>query len=180
MFDQIQSFYEDAHQLEIRYWLDHDLFSIHWWIILLINLLFLVLFVFLIDRNRILVISIAFLVSFISIGSIEDLGQFFNLWTYPHEFFAPLKTANAVDFLCIPIVITLVYQYVSRWKYFLFASIIVFAIISFICIPIFVYFDFYRLHNWNYFLSFLSLFIIGLLVKTLTDLVYNKSKQQKY
>ena len=61
MFEQIQSFYEKANHLEIRYWLDHDLFSIHWWVILHINLLFLILFVFLIDKNRILVMTIAFI-----------------------------------------------------------------------------------------------------------------------
>lgn len=176
MFEQIQKIKEQANKMETEYWLNQDLFSWQWWFIVIINFLFIALLILFIDKQRIQLITIAFLTSVILIGIINELGVFYGWWSYPHQFITALKTMNAVDFLTVPVIITLFYQKFGKWKIYLIITTIIFLIISFVGIPIFVYFDFYRLHNWNYFYSFLSLIVVAILVKLITDFIKIKSK----
>lgn len=104
-----------------------------------LNLSFLILMILLIDRHRLLLISFAFLVSFILVGIVNELGYFFGLWSYPHQFITAHKAFNAVDFLTVPVIITLIYQFISTWKNYLLANIIIFLPISFLVLPTFVY-----------------------------------------
>lgn len=159
----------EFNKLQLEKWIESSLFSAHWWITLFISLFFLIVFILLIDRNRKQEIILAFLISFIFIGMVNEIGYYFNLWDYPTEFIVFLQTFNAVDFLSVPIVITLLYQFFSRWKYFLIANVITSSIMGFIAIPIFTFFGFYEINNekWGLFQSFLLLFIITLVVKSL-------------
>lgn len=176
MFQKIQSLNEQADKLELKYWLNHDLFSGHWWFIALINLFFLFLFILFIDKQRIQLITIALLFSFILVGIINELGYYFKWWSYPHQFISPLRTMNAVDFLTVPVIITMIYQFFHDLRFYLSISIIVILALTFIGIPIFVHFDLYRILNWNYFYSFLTLLAISIIVKMFTDLIQSKSK----
>jgi hypothetical protein len=171
MYEQVQKLNEQAYRMETNYWLNDDLFSIHWWILVIINFTFLFLFIIFIDRQRVSIIMNAFLLSFIIVGLANELGNYFGWFSYPHQFISALKTANAVDFLAVPVIMALVYQTITKWKTFLIALTILHAILAFAVLPMFVYFDFYKLHNWNTFFSFLTLFLISCLVKIFTDLI---------
>ncbi|AST93022.1 hypothetical protein BC6307_18045 [Sutcliffiella cohnii] len=176
MFEQLQELNKQANRIETEYWVNHDLFSWQWWFIVIINLLFLVLLILFMDKQRIQIITIAFLFSFILVGIVNELGSFYGWWSYPHQFITALKTMNAVDFLTVPVIITLFYQTFGKWKIYLITTTVFFLILSFVGIPIFVYFDFYKLHTWNYFYSFLTLLLVSILVKLFTDFIITKSK----
>lgn len=163
-------------QLEMHLWGEREFLSVEWWVITILSIVFLVLFLLLLDRSRTLLITIAFLVSFILVGAINETGYFFGLWNYPYEFVPFMKTMNAVDFITVPVIITLLYQFFSRWKYYIWANIILFLFVSYIIVPLFVYFNFYVLHKWSYTLSFITLLIVSFMVKTIVDWIYRKSK----
>lgn len=173
MFEQVEERRNQLMQTEMEYWLQ-DVFSAHWWFLVLFNLLFLILLIILIDKQRIFLITINFLISFIFIGIINEIGNYFGFWSYPHQFIGFLQSFNAVDFLTVPVILALIYQTFSKWKYYLISSTIIFAIIGFIAIPIFIYFNFYKLHNWNNFYSFLTLLIIGCLTKLIVDFLKSR------
>ncbi|CAG9623255.1 CBO0543 family protein [Sutcliffiella rhizosphaerae] len=177
MFDQLQEGIRKNNKIEWQYWLDNDIFSLKWWIIVLISVVFLLIFLALIDKQRIKLISIAFLVTFILVAIVNEGGYFFGLWSYPHQFVPFLKNVNAVDFLTIPVILTLLYQFFSRWKYFLIANIIVLLLIAYVAVPLFVYFKFYVLYKWNYTLSFVTLFIVSICVKVMVDWINKRAKQ---
>ncbi|WP_394140122.1 CBO0543 family protein [Cytobacillus oceanisediminis] len=168
MFEQVEERRIQLMQIEMEYWLQ-DVFSAHWWFLLLINLFFLILLIILIDKQRVFLMTITFLISFIIIGIVNEIGNYFGFWSYPHQFLGFLQSFNAVDFLTVPVIMTLIYQTFSKWKYYLFASIIIFAIIGFIVIPTLVYFNFYNSVNWNNFYSFLTLLLTGCLIKLIID-----------
>jgi hypothetical protein len=178
MDKEIERITSTLHQMEMDYWIHHDLFSIHWWVILILNAIFLILFLLFIDRQRILLITIAFLISYIINTISDDIGEYFLLWSHPHQlvqFLAPLTT---VEFIIVPSIMALMYQTFSRWKFFVIADFFVASIISFIVQPIFVYTDLYKLHNWTYFYSMGVLFLIGIVVKIFTDFI--DLKQHNY
>ena len=160
--------------MQWKYWLNHDLFSAQWWAILILNAIFLILFILLIDRQRLLLISLTFMVSIFLIGLIDETGNFFNKWNYPHQFVPFSSRFNAVDFALIPVTISLIYQTFSRWIFFLVAFLIVDIIIAFIGIPIFVYFHLYQPHNWNYFSSFIVLYLVGIMIKWIVDFILKR------
>ncbi len=169
MFEQVEERRSQLMQIEMEYWLQ-DVFSAHWWFLILINLFFLILLITLIDKHRIFLMTITFLISFILIGIVNEIGNYFGFWSYPHQFLGFLQSFNAVDFITIPVILTLIYQTFSKWKYYLIFSVIIFAFIGFIAIPILTYFNFYNLHKWNNFCSFLTLLISGCLIKFFIDL----------
>jgi hypothetical protein len=171
MFEEIQRLNHEASKLETKYWLSEDLFSLHWWVIVIVNILFLIVLIKLLDRKRPLQIIIAFLISFILVGFINELGYYYHWWSYPHQFITAFRVMNAVDFLTIPVIHTLLYQKYSGWKPYLIANAIIMAIIAFVGVPLFVHFHFYVLYDWNYLKSYLALFVVGMLVKVIADLL---------
>ncbi|MED4237216.1 hypothetical protein [Priestia megaterium] len=52
MFEMIKMMQQVLNEKEFSYWVHQDLFSFQWWLIVMINALFLLLFYFFIDRQR--------------------------------------------------------------------------------------------------------------------------------
>lgn len=154
-------------QTEMAYWRENNLFSGHWWFILIINLLFLVVFIMVIDRSRYTMSAFCLLLSFCLVAFVNEIGNYFGYWSYPYQFIGFLESFNAVDFMTIPVVYALTYQYFTKWKAYLIALLLVSALIGFVGMPIFVHFNFYDLHHWSPFLSFVLLFIIGVVIKSM-------------
>lgn len=177
MFDRIESLFRQSSKLKIDYWLAHDLFGLSWWFILIVNLISLIFLFIFIDRKRVQLIMIAFLVSFTVISYLNELGHFFGFWSYPHQLLAFFQSFNAVDFAVIPVIITLIYQYFDKWSSYMISTLVISAILGFIAVPIFVHFDLYKLHNWNSLYSFLALVGSGCLVKILVDFIKMMSQQ---
>lgn len=171
MDKEIESMTSTLHKMEMNYWIHHDLFSFHWWAILIMNAIFLILFILLIDRQRILLITLAFMISYVINTIFDDIGEYFQLWSHPHQLVQFLSPVATVEFIIVPSIMALMYQMFSRWKFFLIVDFIVSLIISFIVQPIFVYLNIYKLHNWTYFYSLLVLFVIGVVVKIIMDFI---------
>ncbi len=146
---------------EFSYWVHQDLFSVQWWLIVVINALFLLL---------------VFFISFDIVGLVDEFGKFFNLWCYPHQMLPFTDRFNTVDFAIIPVSIALVYQFFSKWKFFFIAHIVTSAVIAFIGIPIFKSLYLYQLLNWSMFYSFLTVFVMGIVVKMISDWIAGKKK----
>ena len=142
MYSQTDKMGSKYHSLQRDIWLHYDLFSLGWWSIVIINVLFLILFILLIDRYRSLLISFAFGVSFVIVGIADEIGSFYDRWSYAHQFLVFTHRFNAVDFALIPAIMALTYQYFSKWKPYVVAAVIMSAIMCFIGIPIFVFLDY--------------------------------------
>ncbi|WP_430540020.1 CBO0543 family protein [Neobacillus drentensis] len=136
------------------------------------------MFIFLIDRYRTLLISFAFIVSFVIVGIGDEIGSYFDFWSYPHQFLVFTHRFNAVDFSVMPVMMALTYQYFSKWKPYLVATVIMSVIICFIGIPIFVFWGLYKLEDWNYFYSFLVTLLMFIMMKMMVDFVNNRSKKR--
>jgi len=178
MYSKIDKMGSKYHSLQTDIWLHHDLFSFGWISIVIINIVFLILFILLIDRYRTLLISFAFTVSFVIVGIGNEIGSYFDFWSYPHQFLVFTHRFNAVDFSVMPVMMALIYQYFSKWKPYFVATVIMSAIICFIGVPIFVILRLYKLENWNYFYSFLVTLLMFVIMKMIVDFVNNRSKKQ--
>ncbi|KML30072.1 hypothetical protein M3592_08945 [Priestia aryabhattai] len=176
MFEMIKMMQQVLNEKEFSYWVHQDLFSFQWWLIVVINALFLLLFYFFIDRQRLFFMLLVFFISFDIVGLVDEFGKFFNLWCYPHQMLPFTDRFNTVDFAIIPVSIALVYQFFSKWKFFFIAHIITSAVIAFIGIPIFKALYLYQLLNWSMFYSFLTVFVMGIVVKMISDWIAGKKR----
>ena len=68
MYSQIDKMGSKFNSVQREIWLHHDLFSPGWWSIVIVNVVFIILFLFLIDRYRMLLISFAFVINFVIVG----------------------------------------------------------------------------------------------------------------
>ncbi|UKS29960.1 hypothetical protein LOZ80_13875 [Paenibacillus sp. HWE-109] len=180
MLNEIENLTKQLHQMEMSYWFHHDIFTFQWWFIVVVNVLFFLALLFLLDKGRALRIMLAFMLSFVILGTFDQIGQYFELWSYAHEFIAFTENYNAVDFLAIPSIFALTYQMFTSWRIFLVASLFVCLFNAFIAEPIFVALDIYHLDHWNYFGSFIILYFVVILVKALTDLVGRNNTTDDY
>jgi hypothetical protein len=177
VYSQTDKMGSQYHSMLMDLWFHHDLFSIQWWFIIILNVLSLILLFILIDRYRILLISFAFMIAYSIVGIADEAGSFFDYWSYPHQLVVFTHRFNAVDFAAIPAILALVYQFFSKWNYYWIASILVSAVISFIGIPIFVAFGLYKMENWNYFYSFLVMILFFVITKAVSDFVGQKAEK---
>jgi hypothetical protein len=177
MYSQTEKLGSKYHRMLNELWLHEDLFSGHWWSIVIINIILLIIFFILIDRYRILLISFAFMIAYTVVGIADEVGSYFDLWSYPHQLVVFTHRFNAVDFAAIPVIMALVYQFFTKWKNYLIAMIIMSAIISFIGVPLFVTFGLYRLEHWHYFYSFLVMVLMFVVMKWFVDFVGNKAEK---
>lgn len=81
----IEELTNTLHKMEMKYWINHDLFSIQRWSILLLNTFFLIIFIFFIDRQRILLITLAFMISYVLATVFDDIREYFLLWSHPYQ-----------------------------------------------------------------------------------------------
>ncbi|PGY08287.1 hypothetical protein [Bacillus sp. AFS031507] len=180
MYTQIDKMGSIFNSIQRDIWLHHDLFSPGWWGIVIFNVLCLILFLFLMDRYRRLLISFAFLVNFEIVGLVNEIGNNFDFWSYPHQLVVLSHRFNAVDFATVPVIMSLTYQFFSKWKAYFLATIVISAIMCFIGVPIFVYFGLYKLENWNYLYSFLVTVLMLIISKLIIEFVRNNAKRHSH
>ncbi|MFC5451089.1 CBO0543 family protein [Paenibacillus aestuarii] len=178
-WDQIEQLTAKEHQLEMSWWASHTLFSTNWWIITAVNVLCFLLFIVFIDRNRKNQIIIGFMIAFTIVGIVDETGKYFGFWTYPYEFIQFLERFNAVNFFVIPCLFTLIYQWFTKWLNYLVATLGLALVNSYIGEPLFVALGIYRMNTWTYTRSFLTMLVMGIIIKSLTDLLVVNSGIEK-
>lgn len=160
-------------RMELDYWLQHDVFSLKWWIIVILNVLFVALLLINMNRKRTLSTALAFLTGFIIVGVVDQVGKFFDLWRYPHQLMPFTENLNAVDFFVVPSILAYMYQKFSTWKSFLIADLVASLVVSFVGEPIFVSLGMYELVKWSYWESLIVLFPLAILVKAFVDVLHS-------
>jgi Ca2+/H+ antiporter len=108
---------------------------------------------------------------------IDDIGEYYGWWSYPHKLIPFISQFDAVEFAVVPVTITLIYQIFNAWRKYLISGMIISFIYAFIGLPLFVYLGITKLNNWNYFKSFLVLIVTCILVKIITDFIARMNHQ---
>lgn len=156
------------HQLKLELWtlaysqwMDHTLFSLQWWNLIVLIAVSYYLWWTIVDKRRLT--QILLFGSFIAVGRIvmDIIGNDAVLWSYDirETPFSPSPFLH--DFTLTPLALMAVYQYCHSWKVFLIWTAVVVGAISFVFFPILTAFNFVTLFNWNYFFSFIFIFGIA-------------------
>lgn len=181
MDEHLKSIIECEKELfQTRYekWLTYDIFSIRWWILIgaLTNPWF--VWYWLIDKKRLQeMLLYTFATSFIAI-LLDEMGIHLTLWAYPINITPLFSGLISANYIFVPIIFTLIYQYIPKWKSFIIANLIIALIFSLILEPLLVWGKLYVLISWKYIYSIPVYFFTSVFLKCFSE--YVKSVQSKY
>lgn len=164
-------------QLRVENWLNLDLFSWQWWILLVLLFLPWLVWWKYADRKRLLEILMVGLLVLILSSYMDAILTELGLWYY-HYWLIPwtphLITAN---FSFIPVVYMLVYQKYRSWHSYVVAMAVLAFVLAIPTEMILVWADIFEMHQWRSYYGIPIFFALGILVRWLTQWVMVKQTQ---
>ncbi|MHB8077083.1 CBO0543 family protein [Desulfosporosinus fructosivorans] len=164
-------------QLSIEHWLKYEVFTWQWWIGIACVVIPLFVWWKLVDKQRILEISVFGLLINVSTSFLDVLGSESLLWNYTIRILPQTPLLFPVDFILLPIFHMLIYQRYKTWKQFLFASTIVALALAFVVEPLAVYIKQYQLISWQFIYSFPIYILISILSKLVTNKMLSRQEE---
>jgi hypothetical protein len=166
--------------LRLTKWLEHDVFTIGWWVMAILLILPWFFWYMKVDKKRLQEMTLyAFATSLIAI-TLDEIGSTLKLWTYPIHVFPLLPRLITINYTLVPIIYALVYQRFQSWKSFFAANLFLAFIFSFVLEPILVWAKLYVLIKWQYVYSIPLYFFTAVFLKWFVEkLKYKQGKFQK-
>ncbi len=150
-------------------WIDTDFNTIRWWLQLALAAVSIAIWWKLMDKKRLLeLVFYCFSVMTITIW-MDEVGYELGLWYYTRDLTPVFPPASAIDYILLPIIYALVYQYYRTWKSFLIATCLMSGLFSFILEPLTVKMGYYVAVKWKHYYSFPIYFAIAVIMKTLVE-----------
>ena len=153
MLDEIIKLKVQLRDSMVQHWLSREFLTWVWWLDIAMIIVCLVVWWKVVDKKRLLEISIFGLLINVSSVFLDVLGSEFALWEYPVHILPQVPLLFPVDFVILPIMKMTVYQKCPRWGMFLIVSTITAALASFVFEPLAVWIGQYKLITWKYYYS---------------------------
>lgn len=153
-------------------WLNYDLFTWEWWLLVAVFILPWILFIKLVKKKYLpqTILYGTFIV--IISESFDHIGYELGLWTYTVEILPLFPRFEEVNFSVLPVTYMLLYQYFPDWKPFTISLVIAAAAFTFIAEPALMSLGLYEVLNWKPAYGFPIYVSIGLFVKWLVQTIY--------
>jgi len=163
-------------QNRIQNWINQDLFTYQWWLLLGTLVIPWLLWWIWVDKKRLTEITLFGVITLIIASFLDSVLSDLWLWEYNYYVIPLWPRLISADFAIIPVTYMFVYQYFRKWKEFLLAMLIVGAFFAFFGELLLVWLGIYTLHGWKHFYSFPIYIAIGLSIKYLmqTILAHNE------
>lgn len=162
--------------LSIEHWVKYEVFTWQWLIGIACVVIPLLLWWKVVDRRRILEITVFGLLVTILATFLDVTGSELLLWNYTIRILPQIPLLFPADFILVPITYMLIYQRYKAWKQFLFASIVVALALAFVAEPLAVYIKQYQLISWHYIYSFPVYIMISILSKLITNKMLSRQE----
>ncbi|MBM7605487.1 hypothetical protein JOC75_003510 [Metabacillus crassostreae] len=171
-FNELQRLSDKLNQKSYVHWLEDDLFAVTWWVLLLATVIPYFIWWRLVDKNRLLEITVFGLFSAISASFLDLIGTTLGLWGYPDKLIPVLPPLFPADLVVIPICSMLIYQYSKSWFSYIWRYVILSFILSYIIEVSFEQFDMYtKLKWWTHTYSFLGLCLYGISLRLFINFI---------
>jgi hypothetical protein len=160
--------------INLKFWLEYNLFSLVWWLMIIISIAVWLIWWKLVNKSRLLeIITYGLMVSFLSV-ILDLIGAELVLWGYPNMIIPLMPPLLIVDIGVLPVTYMIIYQNFPDWKKYIIAISITAFLISFIGEPIAIWLDMYEMNNWQHIYSFPIFITIGLILKWIMNKIILK------
>ncbi len=116
--EQITQASKHLYDLILTQWVNQQFLSPTWFFLVIILLLSYALFIYLVDRKRIIEILLFGSLVAVAFANYDSIGQQFGFWAYYISIVPFFPNLFLGDITFIPIYAMFVYQYTSSWKSF--------------------------------------------------------------
>jgi len=146
-------------------WIDTDFNTFGWWLQIALLVIALSVWWKLVDKKRLLELTFyGFAIMTVSIW-LDEVGYELGIWYYPIDLIPVFPPSTAIDYVMLPVIYTLVYQYCISWRSFIISVSILAGVFSFILEPLLEKFGFYVPICWKYYYGFPVYMAVGILMK---------------
>jgi hypothetical protein len=157
------------YQARFSDWINNDIFTFKWWVLLSALFIPWLIWYLLIDKSRfkeMLLYTLA--TSGVSI-LLDEIGTSLTMWAYPVELIPILPRLITINYSMVPIIYVLIYQHFPKWKSFIFANIFLSLVFAFILEPVLVWMKLYHLITWKYIYSVPTYLFAAIILKLLIE-----------
>lgn len=165
--------YHENVKHEISHWLENELFSWNWWILLAFSFIPWLTWAKVNERHRRLEIIFVGTLTIIPTTFLDAIGVDLKFWIYPVQFIPIAPRALPFDMSMIPVAYMLMFQYFNKWKQYILALVVMALLFAFIGEPLSKAMNLVYYIKWKYFYSFIYYLVLGLTIK----LIVNKCRE---
>jgi hypothetical protein len=175
--EQLANLLKEYSYARIDNWLDTDFCTASWWFLIVLFIIMVLIWWKLVDKKRLIELSFyGCLIMTISIW-FDQVGYELGLWYYPVDLIPVFPPSTAIDYVMIPVIYSLIYQYCTTWRTFIMATVLMSGIFSFILEPLLTKFGFYILVKWKYYYGFPIYIALALILRFIIEKM--KSRQNR-
>jgi hypothetical protein len=161
------SIHHDNVKQDVHNWLNNELFSWNWWVLVGFILIPLIIWIKVVDRKRMLEYLLVWTLVIISTSYLDAVGADLKFWTYPVQFLPITPRAIPFDIFMVGITYMLLYQYFSSWKTYIIALVIMASTFAFIGEPFSHLLNLVYYIKWKYYYSFIFYIVLGITVRVI-------------
>lgn len=177
--DVILSMEKQLTYIRIENWLNQDLFSWQWWLLVVVLLVpWFIWWKFIVEKKRLLEITLFGTIVLIISSYLDAVITEFGLWSYRVWVIPLWPRLITADFTVIPVTLMIIYQYFRTWKYYIIAMFIISFLFAFMGEPFLTWINVYELHGWKHIYSFPIYIAIGILIKYLVQTLISKQAKE--
>ena len=165
-FQEIEKQYEYLRKLWLDYWTQEVVFTYQWWIMIFVLVIPFFLWWRLVDKTRIIEISMVGLIISIIAFLLDQVGSSLGYWTYPYTLTPLERDFWAVsNFSTLPFFYMMIYQWFPKWKTYILGTMIFALLAAFIGETVFQWLGIYVMLKWEHIYSVLGYILLGIFVK---------------
>lgn len=165
LLDLILKLKEQLRDAAFQHFFSFELFSWVWWLLIALIIVPLIVWWLLVDKKRLLEISMFGLLIGVSSTFLDVMGSDYVLWMYPIHIIPMTAILVPVDFVVLPVIQMYVYQKCLKWGRFLLFSLITAAMQTFIAEPLAILIGQYKPIHWSIIYSLPIYFAINVAAK---------------
>ncbi len=168
-FEEIIKARRELQDLTVAHWLQDDLYKWTWWLNVVLTIAPWIIWWKLVDRKRVLEILAYGLLVTMTSTLMDEWGTQAVFWGYPDVMLPFIPRLFPIDYVLIPVIYMLVYQYFSEWKPFIIASVILAAVFAFALEKAMEGLGLYQLYTWKSIYSFPIYFALAVFWKWVVE-----------
>ncbi|SDE98110.1 CBO0543 family protein [Sporomusa acidovorans] len=142
------------HDLQYQHWLQYELFTYQWWLLLATLIVPWIFWWRIVDRSRTgIILAYGIYIMFV-VTAMDATGLALKLWIYPIKLLPIIPDSIGIDWGLLTVLDMLIYQYFPKWKTFLIVESIAAVLLAFVGEPFAEWLEAYFVLHWYHTWSF--------------------------
>lgn len=163
-FEDVRKARETLRDVAFKHWVQDDLFTQNWWLLLAATIIPWILWVKFHDKNRTFEILCYGLIWAVLSSLFDVIGGELILWGYPDKLLPMVPPLFPADITVIPVLFMFVNQFSKKFSSYFIFSVLGSALFSYVLEPLFIKGGMLILHNWTHTKSLIGFIILSQIV----------------